>query len=160
MQFIGTLLRSFEAAIQRTRRSETAIACMSCQAHAWWCYCTSLYNAQIIAGVSAPLLEHPSLSHPHLKDPWLDSHRSFLTEYDAKPIISPAWTPTLHRTNDRLIMEVAERSKPLQSTYVTSISVDSTSKSSDYPTCTTAQEPNSYPKPSHTRTTATTLNQT
>jgi hypothetical protein len=70
-----------------------------------------LDSAQLIAGVSAPLLEYPSLTHPHLKDPWLDSHRSFLTECDAKLIISAAWTPTLHRTKDRLIMEVAEKSK-------------------------------------------------
>jgi hypothetical protein len=66
---------------------------------------------RLIAGVSAPLLEHPSLNHPHLKDPWIDSHRSFLTECNAKLIVSPAWTPTLHRTKDRLIMEAAETPK-------------------------------------------------
>jgi hypothetical protein len=69
-----------------------------------------LDNAQLIAGTSAPLLEFPSLSYPHLKDPWLESHRSFLSDCDAKLIISPAWTPTLHRTHDRLIMEAAAAS--------------------------------------------------
>ena len=68
-----------------------------------------LDTAQLIAGISEPLLEFPSRSYPHLKDPWLDSHRSFLTDCDAKLVISPAWTPTLHRTHDRLIMEVAVR---------------------------------------------------
>jgi hypothetical protein len=63
-----------------------------------------------LAGVFASFLEHPSRSHPRLKDPWLDSHRFFLIECDAKLIISPVWTPTLRRTKDRLIMEVAERS--------------------------------------------------
>jgi hypothetical protein len=66
--------------------------------------------AQLIAGTSAPLLEFPSHSYPHLKDPWLDSHRSFLTDCDAKLVISQAWTPTLHRTHDRLIMQVAAAS--------------------------------------------------
>jgi hypothetical protein len=70
-----------------------------------------LDTAQLIAGVSAPLLEYPSLTHPHLTDPWLDSRRSFLTECDAKLTVSPAWTLTLHRTKDRIIMEVAEISK-------------------------------------------------
>ncbi len=37
-----------------------------------------LDTAQLIASISAPLLEFPSRSYPHLKDPWLDSHRSFL----------------------------------------------------------------------------------
>jgi hypothetical protein len=68
-----------------------------------------LDTAQLIAGVSAPLLEHPSLFYPHHKDPWLDSHQSFLTECDAKLIISCAWTPTLYRAKDRFIMEVAEK---------------------------------------------------
>jgi hypothetical protein len=68
-----------------------------------------LDTAQLIAGVSAPLLKHPSLSYSHLKDPWLDSHQSFLTECDAKLIISCAWTPTLYRAKDRFIMEVAEK---------------------------------------------------
>jgi hypothetical protein len=47
-----------------------------------------LDTAQLIAGVSAPLLEYPTLSCPHLKDPWLDSHRSFLAVCNAKLIIS------------------------------------------------------------------------
>jgi hypothetical protein len=69
-----------------------------------------LDTAQLIAGISAPLLEFPSRSYPHLKDPWLDSHRSFLTDCDAKLVISPAWTPTVHRISDRLIMEAAAAS--------------------------------------------------
>jgi hypothetical protein len=79
-----------------------------------------LDTAQLIAGVSAPFLEHPSLSYSRLKDPWLDSHQSFLTECDAKLIISCAWTPTLHRAKDRLIMEVAEKSstKPIDRRHV------------------------------------------
>jgi hypothetical protein len=66
-----------------------------------------LDTAQLIASISAPLLEFPSRSYPHLKDPWLDSHRSFLTDCNAELVISPAWTPTVHRIHDRLIMEVA-----------------------------------------------------
>jgi hypothetical protein len=69
-----------------------------------------LDTAQLIAGVSAPLLEHPSLSYPHLEDPWLDSHQPFLAECNAKLIISCAWTPTLFRDKDRYIMEVANKS--------------------------------------------------
>jgi hypothetical protein len=69
-----------------------------------------LDTAQLIAGVSAPLLEFPKRSYPHLKDPFIDSHRSFLADCGAKLIISAAWTPTLHRTHDRFILEAAAAS--------------------------------------------------
>jgi hypothetical protein len=47
----------------------------------------NLDYAQITAGVLAPLLKTPKTKYAHLTDPWLDSHRVFLDECDAKIII-------------------------------------------------------------------------
>ena len=49
-----------------------------------------LDTAQLIAGTSTPIFEDPNRSLPHLKDPWIDSHRSFLAACNAKLIISSA----------------------------------------------------------------------
>jgi len=62
----------------------------------------NLDYAEITAGVLAPILETPKTKYAHLTGPWLDSHRVFLAECDAKIIITNAWRPMLLQHNDQL----------------------------------------------------------
>ena len=62
-------------------------------------------SAQLLAGISKPILEHPSIALPQVNDPYFNCVRKFLAETDLSIATPNTLRLTPPRTNDSALMD-------------------------------------------------------